>query len=308
MATLKEILKRESLLAPGHRACAGCAAPTALKLALMASEDPIVLTCATGCMEVVTAIYPYTAWRCMFIHSAFENSAATISGVETAYRALKKQGKIEKKINFVAVGGDGGTYDIGLQALSGALERGHRFVYICYNNEAYMNTGIQRSGATPMYAHTTTAPAGKVILGKKQWRKDLTEIAVAHNIPYVAQASPSHYMDLFRKMEKAFSVEGSAFINILAPCPRGWRHDSSKSIEIARLAVECCYWPLYEVENGSYKITYKPKERISVSDWLFAQERFEHLKKPENAHLVQEIEKFVEKKWNLLLNREKTEE
>jgi len=305
MVTLKELANRESPIAPGHRACAGCAAPTALKLALMVSDKPLVVTSATGCMEVVTTIYPHTAWRTMFIHSAFENSAATISGVETAHRALTKRGRIDKEINFVAIGGDGGTYDIGLQALSGALERGHNFVYICYNNEAYMNTGIQRSGATPFCAHTTTAPAGEVIPGKQQWRKDITEIAAAHSIPYVAQASPSHINDLVKKMEKAFKAKGPAFVNILAPCPRGWRHPPSKSIEVARIAVETRYWPLYEVENGVYRITHKPKKKRPITDWLFAQGRFAHLKEEKNAHLIEEFERFVEQKWNYLLNRER---
>jgi len=307
MATVKELVKRKELLAPGHRACAGCAAPTVLRLILKATETPVVVTSATGCMEVVTTIYPYTAWRCPFIHSAFENSAATISGIETAYRAHKKRGRLDRDIKFIAIGGDGGTYDIGLQALSGAVERGHNFVYVCYNNEAYMNTGIQRSGATPFRAHTSTAPAGKVIPGKSQQRKDMTEIMVAHGIPYAAQASPGHWRDLVKKMEKALAVDGPAFLNVLAPCPRGWRHDTSKSIEMARLAVETCYWPLYEVEDGVYRVTQKPKEKRPVSEWLFAQGRFAHLKKPENAGFVQEIQEFVDRKWAYLLERAASE-
>jgi len=305
MATLKEMAAKPSPLASGHRACAGCPAPTVVRQVLMASEHPVVVTCATGCLEVVTTIYPYTAWRVPFMHSAFENAAATISGIETAYRALKKQGKMDRDIRFIAFGGDGGTYDIGLQALSGALERGHRFLYVCYNNEAYMNTGIQRSSATPMFANTTTAPAGKAVPGKPQWRKDLTEIVVAHNIPYAAQASVSHWRDLMRKVQKALEVDGPAFINVLSPCPRGWRHDPSKSVEIARLAVQTCYWPLYEVENGRYKITVKPKEKKPVSEWLFMQGRFAHLKKPEAQNAVEEIQKFVDKKWAWLERMEK---
>jgi len=305
MATLKELASRPSPLASGHRACAGCPAPTVVRQILMASKYPVVVTCATGCLEVVTTIYPYTAWRVPFMHSAFENSAATISGIETAYRALKKQGKIEEEIRFIAFGGDGGTYDIGLQALSGALERGHRFLYVCYNNEAYMNTGIQRSSATPLCAHTTTAPAGKAIPGKPQWRKDLTEIVAAHRIPYVAQAAPSHWRDLMKKVEKALEVDGPAFLNVFTPCPRGWRYEPSKSIEIARLAVETHYWPLYEVENGRYRITHRPKEKKPIEEWLFAQGRFAHLRRPENKEFVRKIQEFVDANWAYLERMEK---
>lgn len=305
MAKLKEIISKESPLAPGHRACAGCPAPTVVRQILLASKYPVVVSCATGCLEVVTTIYPYTSWRVPFMHSAFENVAATISGIETAYRFFKKQGKIKKEIRFIAFGGDGGTYDIGLQSLSGALERGHRFLYVCYNNEAYMNTGIQRSSATPLCSNTTTAPAGRMIPGKPQWRKDLTEIVVAHNIPFVAQASPSHWQDLMRKVEKALEMEGPSFINVFTPCPRGWRHDPSKSIEIARLAVDTCYWPLYEVEHGRYRITYRPKEKKPVEDWLFMQGRFAHLKEPRNREYVGEIKRFVEDKWQWLQKMER---
>ena len=193
---LKKLSAKPDLLAGGHAACAGCTGPTVLRQALLAAETPVVTSSATGCMEVVTTLYPHTAWRVPFIHSAFENSAATMSGIETAYRALRKRGKIpDREIGFIAFGGDGGTYDIGLQSLSGALERGHKMLYICYDNEAYMNTGIQRSSSTPKGADTTTAPAGKVKAGKEQNRKDLTAIVIAHNPAYVAQASPSNAPD-----------------------------------------------------------------------------------------------------------------
>ena len=196
MASIKELSKQPERLSGGHRLCAGCGASIAVRMIFMATKDPVVVGAATGCLEVATTIFPYTAWKVPFIHNAFENVAATMSGVETAYRALKKKGKIKKEIKFVAFGGDGGTYDIGLQSLSGMLERGHNVLYVCYNNEAYMNTGIQRSSATPCGASTTTAPAGKVIPGKPQMRKDLTAIIAAHNIPYAAQATISHWNDL----------------------------------------------------------------------------------------------------------------
>src|SRR5512140_3934225 len=207
---LKDLSEKKELLSGGHRMCAGCGAPIVVRQMLLAIDEPVVIANATGCLEVATTIYPYSAWRVPFIHSAFENAAATISGVEAMYQSLKKQGKIpaDKKIKFLAFGGDGGTYDIGLQSLSGAMERGHDMVYVCYDNGAYMNTGIQRSSATPFGAWATTAEVGAAQQGKMQRRKDLTSIIAAHYIPYVAQASVSHWRDLTNKAEKAFAVEG----------------------------------------------------------------------------------------------------
>lgn len=303
MATLKELASKESLLCGGHRACAGCGAPIIVRQALMAAKNPVVVGCATGCLEVTTTIYPYTAWKCSFIHNAFENVAATISGVETAYRSLKKQGKLPKdtKIDFIAFGGDGGTYDIGFQSLSGAMERGHNMLYIVYDNEAYMNTGIQRSSATPLGSHTTTSPAGKVSAGKRQWRKDLTAIMAAHDIPYVAQASPSNWRDLIAKVEKALSIEGPKFIAVIQPCRLGWNYPPEKTIAMAQEAVDTCFWPLYEVENGVYKINYKPKEKLPVRDWLKKQGRFKHLFTPGNEHLIEEFQAEVDRRWERLL-------
>jgi pyruvate ferredoxin oxidoreductase beta subunit len=243
-----------------------------------------------------------TAWKTSFIHNAFENSAATMSGVEAAYQVLKRKGKIpaDKRIKFVAFGGDGGTYDIGLQSLSGAMERGHDMVYVCYDNGAYMNTGIQRSGATPFGASTTTSPAGKAGQGKPQWRKDLTQIMAAHHIPYVAQASVSHWKDLVDKAEKAFAVEGPAFLNVLAPCPRGWRVPNDMTIEIAKLGVQTGFWPLYEIVDGEYKISFKPKELKPVVDFLKPQGRFKHLFKPGNEQLLETFQSEVTKSWEKL--------
>ncbi len=297
---LKDLATRPDLLTGGHRSCAGCACATALRQILLAAEDPVVIGMATGCMEVSTTIYPYTAWKVPFIHSAFENAAATISGAEVAYRALKKKGKIEKKIKFIAIGGDGGSYDIGIQSISGAMERGHDMLYICYNNEAYMNTGIQRSSATPMGAHTTTDPAGKKSYGKKQYPKDLTEIMVAHGIPYVAQSTPAHYRDFMTKVRKALEIEGPTFINILASCNRGWRIKPELSIEILRIAADTLFWPIYEVENGKYKINYRPKEKRPIEDWLKPQGRYAHLFKPENQWVIEEMQKQVDANWERL--------
>ncbi len=309
MATLKELSTRPERLSGGHRLCAGCGASIVVRQVLSAIENPVVVGCATGCLEVATTIYPYTAWETPFIHNAFENSAATISGVEAAYRSLKRQGKIkgDKEVKFVAFGGDGGTYDIGFQSLSGAMERGHNMVYVCYDNGAYMNTGIQRSSATPRGAETTTSPVGSVIPGKTVNRKDLTAIMAAHDIAYVAQASPHRWNDLVSKSEKAFNIDGPAFLNILAPCPRGWRVPAEDTIDISKLATETCYWPLFEVEHGKWKVSYKPRDKRPVSEWLFKQGRFRHLQRPENAALVEEIQKYVDRKWEELLKRAEAE-
>jgi pyruvate ferredoxin oxidoreductase beta subunit len=305
MATIKEISKRPDLLSGGHRLCAGCGASIAVRQVLLAANAPVVVGSATGCLEVSTTPFPYTAWKTPFVHNAFENSAATVSGVEAAYNALKRKGKIpaDKEIKFVAFGGDGGTYDIGLQSLSGAMERGHNMVYVCYDNGAYMNTGIQRSGATPFGANTTTTPAGKVKPGKPQQRKDLTQIMVAHNVPYAAQASISHWKDLMDKAEKAFAVDGPAFLNVLAPCPRGWRIGNDATVEISKLAVQTGFWPLYEVVDGEWRLTNKPKELKPLVDFLKPQGRFRHLFKPGNEALLEEFQAQIDKNWERLKKR-----
>ncbi|NCO67995.1 MAG: pyruvate ferredoxin oxidoreductase [Nitrospirae bacterium CG_4_10_14_0_8_um_filter_41_23] len=298
--SLKEISKKEVLISSGHRMCAGCGAPTVIKMVLLASDYPIIAATATGCLEVSTCISDYTAWKIPWIHSAFENAAATISGVETMYRSLKKQGVISKEIKFVAFGGDGGTYDIGLQSLSGAVERGHDMLYICYDNQAYMNTGIQRSSATPRGADTTTMPAGSVVPGKTEPRKNLTRIMAAHDLPYAAQASPSHWMDLMKKVRKAFDIKGPKFMNILSPCNRGWRSRTDEAIMLSRLAVETCHWPLYEVEYGVTKITFKPKEKKPIVDFLKPQGRFKHLFKPENEWMIKKLQEDIDREWERL--------
>lgn len=303
MANLKELSKKKELLTGGHRLCAGCGASIAVRQILSVLDDPVVVGVATGCLEVATTIYPYTAWDTPFIHNAFENVAATISGAEAMFSSLKKQGKIDKDIKFIAFGGDGGTYDIGIQSLSGALERGHNFVYVCYDNEAYMNTGIQRSSATPRGAWTTTSPAGKVIPGKTQYRKDLTAVVAAHHIPYVAQASIWRWNDLLEKARKAFYTDGPAFINVLSPCHRGWRYNMEDTIKIAKLATQTNFWPLYEVENGNWKLNYKPKERRPIREWMEMQGRFSHLFKPENEHIIKEIQEEIDDNWGRLLAR-----
>lgn len=299
---LKEQSQKPERLTGGHRMCAGCGAPPVVRTVLRAlkEDDKAVIGAATGCLEVSTFLYPYTAWKDSFIHSAFENAGATISGAEAAYTAMKRTGKIDETHKFIAFGGDGGTYDIGLQSLSGAMERGHDMVYVCYDNGAYMNTGIQRSSATPKYADTTTSPAGSVVPGKQQFRKDLTAVMVAHGVPYVAQSAPlKNFKDLHEKSEKAIYTPGPAFLNVIAPCPRGWRYESPKLMELCEIAVDSCFWPLYEVENGVYKLSYMPKKKRPISDWLEAQGRFRHVAK--DAAKVEEIQTEIDARWEKLL-------
>ena len=302
----KEIQSREEHLAPGHRMCAGCGGTIAVRNVLKALHpgDKAVIGNATGCLEVSSYMYPYTAYEDSYIHNAFENAGATMSGVETAYHALKKRGKIKEDYKFITFGGDGGTYDIGLQSLSGAMERGHDMVYVCYDNGAYMNTGVQRSSATPMYADTTTTPAGKVSDGKPQTRKDLAAVIAAHNIPYVAQTTFIGTMkDLYAKSERAIDTPGAAFLNILAPGPRGWRYDAPDIIELCKLAVETCYWPLFEVIDGKWILSYKPKNKLPLEDFLVKQGRFKHLFKPGNENLLEAFQNEVDRRWEELLSR-----
>jgi pyruvate ferredoxin oxidoreductase beta subunit len=301
---LKEIAGRPEKLAPGHRLCAGCAESIVVRQILHAIDDPVVIATATGCLEIATSMYPNTAWRVPWIHNAFENAATTASGIEAMYKALIRKGRMEdRNIKFLAFGGDGATYDIGLQWISGAFERGHKLVYVCLNNEAYMNTGIQRSSATELGAHTTTSPAGEVIPGKTQWPKPLTAIMAAHSIPYVAQANPWRYQDLMAKARKAVAADGPAFLNVISPCPRGWRHEPSESIQIARLATDTCVWPLYEVENGVWKLNYKPRQKKPLAEWFKSQGRFRHLFTPAFEHIIAEAQQRVDQEWQELLER-----
>ncbi|MEW9123632.1 MAG: thiamine pyrophosphate-dependent enzyme [Thermotaleaceae bacterium] len=303
---LKELTERPERLTGGHRLCAGCGASVVARAVMRAlkPEDKALVGVATGCLEVSTCIYPYTAWKDSFIHSAFENVGATVSGAEAAYKAMKKRGRVKDTYKFIAFGGDGGTYDIGLQSLSGAMERGHDMVYVCYDNGAYMNTGIQRSSATPKYADTTTSPAGDVIPGKPQYRKDLAAILAAHHIPYVAQTAPfGNFSDIHSKAEKALYTEGPAFLNVLAPCPRGWRYDTPKLMEITKLAMDTCFWPIFEVEDGKWKLNYKPKNKLPIEEYLKLQGRFSHLFEPQNKQLIEDMQTEIDRHWEMLLER-----
>jgi len=301
MANLRELSEKKDLFVSGHRLCPGCGAGIVARQVLLAAKTPVIVVSATGCLEVASTIFPYSAWAGPWFHNAFENAASSVSGVEAAYKSLKKQGKVKENIRFIAFGGDGGTYDIGLQALSGAVERGHRFLYICYNNQAYMNTGIQRSSATPKGASTTTAPAGTVIPGKVRFQKDLTGIMVAHQIPYAATAVVGKWNDFMSKVEKALDTDGPSFIDVLSPCRLGWRYPPEQTLKIGRLAADTCFWPLYEVVGGEYHLTYKPKEKKPITEWLKLQGRFKHLFKPENKGLLENIQTHIDDHWEKLL-------
>jgi len=301
--TLKGLAAQDEILMPGHRLCAGCGASIVVRQVLKATRGPTILVNATGCLEVATTIYPYTSWAAPWIHSAFENTAATASGVVAAERAFEKRG-LGKKSDVIAFAGDGGTYDIGFQALSGALERGEDFLYVLYDNEAYMNTGIQRSGSTPRYAWTTTTPVGSAEMGKIEYKKPIDLIVAAHDIPYSATASPAYWRDLIVKARKGIEVEGPAFLHAISTCDRGWRHDTSETVEIMKLAVETCYFPLFEVENGEFRLTSRskaiakrPELKKPVSEFLKLQGRFSHLMKPENADRLAEMQEGVDRYW-----------
>ena len=305
---IKDMVNKKARFVSGHRMCAGCGAPPVVRNILRAlkEEDNAVIVSATGCLEVSSCIYPYTSWKdASFLHNAFENAGATLSGAQATYNSLKAKGKIKNTTKFIAFGGDGGTYDIGLQSLSGAMERGHDLTYVCYDNGGYMNTGIQRSSSTPHFADTTTSPAGKKLPGKLQVRKDLTEIMVKHGVPYVAQTAPVfNQKDLYTKSEKAIYTEGPTFLSVLAPCPRGWGYPTDDLLPIIRAAVDTCFWPLYEVENGVYTVTYKPAKKLPVEEFLKMQKRFRHMFKEENKWMIEQFQQEVDKKWNYLLAQE----
>ena len=308
MSRLKQIVRSEAAspsLGGGHSLCQGCGVPLVIRTILGSIETPVVVVSATGCLEVATTRYPSTAWNVPWIHVAFENAAAVASGVETAYRTMRRRGTLpsDEQVTFVALAGDGGTYDIGFQALSGALERGHRFLFVCYDNEAYMNTGVQRSGATPFGASTTTSPAGLESFGKAQQRKDITAIAVAHHIPYAAQAAGSHWFDLSEKVRRAVDADGPAFLNVLTDCPVGWGHEARLGPRILDAAVETRFWPLYEVVDGEYRLTYDPGKRVPVEEWLANQKRFAHLLRPESRPLVELIQQRLDEDWDALRAR-----
>jgi len=296
-----KLVSKEEFFSPGHRACQGCGEALAIRLMCKALGKDTVITNATGCMEVISSVYPTTAWNLPWIHVAFPNAAAVGSGVEAGLTALRRKGKIaDRRVKSVAIGGDGGTMDIGFQALSGAMERFHDMLYVCFDNEAYMNTGIQRSSGTPFLASTSTAPAGKKIPGNQVWKKNLAEIMVSHNLPYVATASPSYPLYFMNKVKKARRVKGPSYIHCVVTCPTGWRSASETCIKLGRLSLEAGIFPLYEVENGVYKMTVEiPEKRRPVEDYLKLQGRFRHL----TPDQIQVIQARVDLEFKKLMNK-----
>ncbi len=298
------LVDKEEYFAAGHRACSGCGEALAIRLMCKALGEDTVIVNATGCMEVVSVMYPTTAWNLPWIHVAFPNAASVGSGVEAALKVLRRKGKIaDRRIKVVAIGGDGGTFDIGFQALSGAMERGHDLLYVCFDNEAYMNTGIQRSGATPFGASTTTNPAGAASQGKNEWKKNIAEIIAAHNVPYVATACHSYPLDFMNKVKKAREIEGPSYIHCLSVCPTGWRVPTEDCIKAGRLAVETGVFPLYEIEEGKYTMSLAQEKLRPVEDYLKIQGRFRHLT-PDHIGKIQkrvnlEYKKLLDKVENL---------
>ena len=273
------LVTTKEYFAPGHRACMGCGEALAVRLVCKALGRNVIIANATGCMEIVSSQLPYTSWEIPWIHTLFENTAAVASGIEAGIKVLSRKGKYSRKTKAVAMAGDGGTADIGLQALSGALERGHDLIYICFDNEAYMNTGIQRSSATPFGASTTTSPAGKVSIGQTTWKKNMPAIAAAHDIPYVATACHSYPFDLMSKISKGMKVEGPSYIHVLSVCPTGWRLPPDLAIRAGRLAVQTGIFPLYEIEEGKYTLNFDFPQLRPVEDYFKLQGRFRHLTK-----------------------------
>ena len=297
MKKLPKFVTPDEFLAPGHRFCPGCGESLAIRQISKAIGKNVIIVTATGCLEVCTSALPQTSWEVPWIHTIFENAGAVVSGIEAAYKARNRKYKLGKEnTKFIAFAGDGGTSDIGIQALSGAMERGHDFLYCCFDNEAYMNTGIQRSSSTPYGASTTTAPAGKRSIGQRTWKKNMVEIAAAHDIPYAATACPSYHMDLMKKIKKGIEINGPAYIHILAVCPTGWRADTSLTIEIGKLAVKTGVFPLYEIENGKYELNRPKGELLPVREYLETQGRFKHLPDEE----IEKIQKRVKKEYEKL--------
>jgi len=288
MVTIKELSKEEYLL-KGHAACAGCGPAVSLRLLFKALGNKIILVVPACCTTVIQGPYPFTSSAVPLQNILFESTGAAASGIVAALR----QRKIED-ITVVGWAGDGGTVDIGIQALSGAAERGTDFIYICYDNEAYGNTGMQRSGATPYGAWTTTTPSGK-----KERKKDMPLIMAAHRIPYVATACTSYPLDFVNKLRKAKDMKGTKYIHLLAPCPTGWRYDTSKTVEMGRLAVQSGLWVLYEIENGKFRLNV-PSDRLvdktkrkPVKDYFATQGRFRGLTEED----IQRIQKWVDEDW-----------
>jgi pyruvate/2-oxoacid:ferredoxin oxidoreductase beta subunit len=281
----------KELMCSGHVGCPGCGATIAMRFVLKALGEKTIMVLPACCWSVIAGPFPQSSLKIPVIHTAFETGGATASGVRAA---LDMKG--DKETTVITWAGDGGTFDIGFQALSGAVERNEDFIYACYDNEAYMNTGIQRSSSTPYGAWTTTTTGAD---WKKLRKKNIVEALVAHRIPYAATANIAFPEDLIRKVKKAKAIKGSKFLHIYASCPTGWRIPSEMSIKIARMAVQTNIFPLYEVENGiNYTINYKPREYL-VREYFKLQGRFRHLKDTD----LDQIQEMVNEDWGLLLRK-----
>ncbi|MDI6708334.1 MAG: thiamine pyrophosphate-dependent enzyme [Candidatus Thermoplasmatota archaeon] len=292
---IKLTLPKEEWLGHGNLGCQGCGGTLALRYTLKALGRRVIITIPACCWAVIGGFFPFTVFKAPSTQIAFEATGACCAGIEAGLKA-----KGIEDVTVLGWAGDGGTADIGIQALSGAVERNHNFLYICYDNEAYMNTGGQKSGCTPLGARTTTTPVGTRGYWKKSWKKNMPEIMAAHKMPYVATACISYPEDLIKKVKKASAIQGPKYIHILAPCPTAWGYSPEKTIAVGRLAVESCVFPLYEIENGIYKITKKPTKKIPVEEYLLSQGRFKHLPN----ELIEFIRKNVDKEWEELLKKE----
>jgi pyruvate ferredoxin oxidoreductase beta subunit/oxalate oxidoreductase subunit beta len=287
---------KEEYYVPGHRTCAGCGPALQYKLVAKAAGPNTIFIGPTGCMYVANASYLCTPYSVPWMHSQITNGGAVASGIEAAYKVLLRKGKREGEFpNIIVMAGDGGTTDIGLQAMSAMMYRGHDVLFICYDNESYANTGIQTSPTTPYGSNTTFTPPGKEIPeGKKLFPKDPPQLVIGGHpaVKYVATASVAYPVDLINKVRKALNVVGPTFLHIHAPCPKGWKFDEAKTVEIARLAIETGMWNMYEWENGEYRYQFKPKKYKPVKEYLKLQGRFAHL---EEAHIAK-MQAFVDAK------------
>jgi pyruvate ferredoxin oxidoreductase beta subunit len=286
--------------------CPGCAHSIIVREVLNATDDNMIVSSATGCLEVCTAIYPHTSWDVSWIHIGFENASTAVAGAEAMHKALKNKGKFKgKDPKFIAFAGDGATYDIGFQWISGVFERGHDITYVCLDNEVYANTGGQRSSSTPIGSSTTTSPSGRISYGEKKVKKDIVSIMAAHGSPYVAQVAPNKWKDMIKKTQRAINTEGPTFLNAMSACTTEWKFDPADTIKISDIAVDALIFPLYEIIDGKeLNITYRPKTVIPVRDYLGCQGRFKHLFRPEFEHVIKDWEKRVQDNWDYLQRRE----
>jgi len=310
---LKDIALQEELFTSGHRLCAGCPAGSVVRMAMHALPHPenTIVSNATGCLEVASTIYPYSAWRVPWMHSLFENAPANASGIEAGYKARIRAGLERTMPDLLVFSGDGAGFDIGLQAASGAIERRHKFLYIIYDNQAYSNTGIQRSGATPKYAWSTTTAAGKVVPGKPEWRKPIALIYAAHNPAYCATASAFHFLDFMTKVRRGMEADGPAVIHVMTPCHRSWRYAEEQGMQMAKLAVDTCYHPLWEYDGvtrtyslstPSKLIAQKPERKLPIEKWLEPQGRFAHLFRPTRRDdLIADFQRRTDEDWAYIL-------